>query len=191
MTDWPFDPLQPMSCDVIVADPPWAFETYSEPGQKKGAAAHYQTMSTDKIAALPVSHLARGDSLLLLWCTGWAMATGRAQDVAKAWGFAPVTEIGWRRVTGSGKPRMGTGYRARTLHEPILLAITGNPEHRPFPSLFTGIAREHSRKPDEFYDIVRACTPKAMIRADLFSRQTRSGFVGWGNEKTLFDEVAA
>ncbi|WP_281015481.1 MT-A70 family methyltransferase [Rhodoplanes serenus] len=86
---------------------------------------------------------------------------------------------------------MGTGYRVRTLHEPILVCITGNPTHRPFPSLFDGVAREHSRKPDEFYGVVRRCTPGALVRADLFSRETREGFIGWGDEHRKFDGAAA
>jgi len=189
---WPFDPIQPMSCDVIVADPPWLFETRSmETGQEKGAGSKYKLMQADEIAALPVSHLARGDCLLLLWTTGWAMATGAAHHVARMWGFEPISEMGWRKLTANGKPRMGTGYRVRTLHEPILVCISGNPSHRPLPSLFDGVAREHSRKPDEFYEIVRRCTPGALVRADLFSRETRPGFIGWSDEHRKFDEVAA
>jgi N6-adenosine-specific RNA methylase IME4 len=73
-------------------------------------------------ADLPVGQLARGDCLLLLWTCGWAMATGQAQAVARAWGFKPQSEMIWRKLTANGKPRMGTGYRVRTLHEPILAA---------------------------------------------------------------------
>ena len=63
-----------------------------------------------------------------------------------------------------------------TTHEPILVCTVGNPRHKAFPSTFDGVAREHSRKPDEFYDLVLSHTPKAIRRADLFSRQTRPGF---------------
>ena len=94
--------------------------------------------------------LARGDCLLLLWTTGWAIATGQALEVARAWGFKPISEIVWLKRYPSGKARIGTGYRVRTRHEPILVCTIGNPQHKPFPSTFDGIAREHSRKPDEF-----------------------------------------
>jgi N6-adenosine-specific RNA methylase IME4 len=77
------------------------------------------------------------------------------------------------------------------MHEPILVCTVGNPQHKPFPSTFDGIAREHSRKPDEFYDLVLRHTPQAFRRADLFSRQTRPGFDGWGNEHGKFDEGLA
>jgi N6-adenosine-specific RNA methylase IME4 len=150
---------------VIVADPPWDFENYSDAGTAKGADPHYAVMPLDAITALPVGQLARGDCLLLLWTTGWAMATGQAQTVARAWGFKPQSEMIWRKLTANGKPRMGTGYRVRTLHEPILVATIGNPKHKPLPSLFDGVAREHSRKPAEFYDMVLRRTPDAVRRA--------------------------
>jgi N6-adenosine-specific RNA methylase IME4 len=197
MTYWPFGNMRMFGYDVIVADPPWTFELRSEAGEGKSPQAQYQCMSLEAIKALPVGQLARGDCLLLLWTCGWAMATCQAQEVAKAWGFAPVTEMSWRKTTVNGAVRMGPGYRVRTMHEPILVCTAGNPDHRALESAdifdirFDGIAREHSRKPVEFYDHVTACTPKAMRRADLFSRETRPGFDGWGNEATKFDEVAA
>jgi N6-adenosine-specific RNA methylase IME4 len=65
--------------DVIVADPPWDFEHYSDAGTKKVAVPHYAVMPLEAIKALPVHELARGDCLLLLWTTGWANATGPAR----------------------------------------------------------------------------------------------------------------
>lgn len=192
---WPFGTLDLMSHDTIIADPPWDFENYSDAGTGKGADPHYAVMSLADIMALPVHQLARGDCLLLLWTTGWAMAEGQAQAVAKAWGFKPVSEMVWTKRTKPDAPplvvskrRMGTGYRVRTMHEPILVCTLGNPRHKALPSSFDGIAREHSRKPDEFYEIVRAHTPLSVRRADLFSRETRSGFEGWGNEHGKFDK---
>jgi N6-adenosine-specific RNA methylase IME4 len=76
------------------------------------------------------------------------------QDVARAWGFKPISEIVWLKRYPSGKARIGTGYPVRTMHEPILVCTVGNPRHHPFPSTFDGVARGHSRKPDEFYDLV-------------------------------------
>jgi N6-adenosine-specific RNA methylase IME4 len=188
--DWRFGALPMFGYDVIVADPPWDFENYSDAGTKKSADPHYDVMRLDEIKALPVGQLARGDCLLLLWTTGWAIATGQAQSVATAWDFSPVTEMIWRKITAGGKPRIGTGYRARTMHEPILLCTLGKPAHRPFPSLFDGVARQHSRKPDEFYDLVMRSTPLCIRRADLFSRQSRDGFDGWGDECGKFDDAA-
>lgn len=186
---WALDPLDPLSFDLISADPAWKFKLWSAEGEAKSAEHHYRTMSLVDIKALPVGQLARGDCLLLLWTTGWAMATGQAHDVCRAWNFEPVTEIVWRKTTPSGKVRMGTGYRARTMHEPILLAKIGNPRHKAFPSIFDGIAREHSRKPEEFYSLVERVMPGAK-RLDLFSRQNRPGWIAYGDEAGKFGEAA-
>ena len=185
MTDWPFGSLQMFKYRVIVADPPWSFENYSEKGQEKAAAAHYDTMSLSDIMNLPVGHLASDHCLLLLWTTGWAMATGQAQKVARAWGFEPKTELVWRKTTENGKVRMGPGYLARTMHEPILVCTTGAPHFRALPSLFDGLAREHSRKPDEFYSLVMRHTMGSW-RCDLFSAgHPRPGFEGWGQDHRI------
>jgi N6-adenosine-specific RNA methylase IME4 len=186
---WPFDPLPPLSFSVLVVDPPTPFDLYSENGAEKSASKHYETMPWEELAALPVGQLARGDCLLLMWATGCALP--HSLDLMKAWGFVYKSEMIWRKVTRNGKVRMGPGYRVRTMHEPILLGTIGEPAHKPFPSIFDGLAREHSRKPEEFYSLVAAHTPGAVRRADLFSRQTRAGFTGWGREATKFDQPAA
>jgi N6-adenosine-specific RNA methylase IME4 len=185
---WQFGDLQMFGHDVIVADPPWDFHNYSDRGTAKGADPHYRVQPLDWIKALRVGDLARGDCLLLLWATGCMLP--QALDVMRAWGFAFKSEMVWRKLYASGKPRMGTGYRVRTLHEPVLVGTVGNPRHKPLPSLFDGIAREHSRKPMEFYDVLAAATPGA-FRADLFTRETRPGFTGWGDEAAKFDPASA
>ena len=86
----------------------------------------------------------------------------------------------WIKRTINGKLRVGTGYIARSMHEPILICTKGSPGRLGFPSAFDGLAREHSRKPDEFYAILRKLTPGA-LRCDLFSGgEKRVGFQGWG-----------
>jgi N6-adenosine-specific RNA methylase IME4 len=177
---WPFGHLRMFGYSVVVADPPWQFDLYSEKGQAKSAQHHYDCMPLDDIMALPVDHLASRDALLLLWTTGWAMATGQALRVVKAWNAEPVTELIWLKTTINGKRQTGPGYRARTRHEPILLAKWGNPRHEPFPSDFEGVAREHSKKPDEFYNMVAVHTI-GQWRCDLFSAGIdRPGYDGWG-----------
>lgn len=186
VNNWPFGSLKTFGYDVIVADPPWKYDRWSETNQSKGAADQYDTMELRDIAALPVGHLARGDCLLLLWTCGCMIP--EALHVMNAWGFKFKSEIVWRKIYKSGKVRMGTGYRVRTMHEPILVGTIGSPAHKAFPSIIDGIAREHSRKPEAFYDVVRASTKNCIdTRADLFSRETRPGFEGWGFEHGKFD----
>lgn len=186
---WYFAPLVPLSYDVIVADPPWRFQTWGEHNQAKSANRHYPLMMTDKIQSLPVGDLGQRDCLLLLWST--APMLPQALAAMTAWGFAYKSQIAWRKVTPAGKVRMGTGYWARSMHETILLGSIGKPaKFSALPSLFDGVAREHSRKPDEFYDLVIKHT-SGLRRADLFSRESRPGFEGWGDEAGKFDQVAA
>jgi N6-adenosine-specific RNA methylase IME4 len=40
--------------------------------------------------------------------------------------------------------------------------------------------QEHSRKPDEQYDIIESCSPGP--RLELFARGTRPGWTTWGNQ---------
>ena len=186
---WPFDPLLPLSYDLIVADPPWPFDLYSNAGNHKSAAAHYDLMSIDDIAALPVANLAQRDCLMLMWITAPRLVD--SLRVMAAWGFAYKTMIIWRKTTPAGKVRMGTGYWARSMHEAVLIGTMGKPsKFSAFPSIFDGIAREHSRKPEEFYDLVNKHTA-GLRRADLFARQSRPGFDAWGNEATKFDAEPA
>lgn len=186
MNEWMFDPLIPLSFDLILADPPWDFQLYSEAGADKSASAQYDTMSLADIMAMPVGYLARGDAVLLLEGCGW-MRPSEREGVMNAWGFTYKSELAWRKTTRRGKVRMGTGYRVRTMHEPIYLGVMGNPQHKAFPSIFDGIARQHSRKPDELYALIDRCCPKAN-KLDLFSRQVRPGWSNWGREATKFDD---
>jgi N6-adenosine-specific RNA methylase IME4 len=191
MSGWPFDPLQMFGYDVIVIDPPWDFENYSPKGTKKGADPHYKVQPDEWIRSLPVGHLARAKTLLFLWAT--APKLPHAFDAMAAWGFAYKTQLIWRKVSRNGKPLMGTGYVARTLHEPVLVGAIGTGmQEAALPSLFDGVdlfdgvRRGHSQKPIEFYDLVRKVTPGAK-RCDVFSRETHAGFDAWGDEQGKFD----
>lgn len=181
---WPFGKLKMFGYDLLVVDPPWDFENYSDAGTLKGADPHYEVQSLEWIRTLPVGQLARGDCLLLLWATGCMLDV--AIDTLKHWGFVYKSEIIWRKLTVNGKSRMGTGYRVRTMHEPILLGTIGNPQHKPFLSVIDGQAREHSRKPEEFYAAVDESCPDLGFRADLFCRQQRIGWDAFGNETWKF-----
>lgn len=190
MTVWPFEPLQMFGYNVVEADPAWDFVNYSDKGTKKGADPHYEVMSLADIMALPVGQLARPPAILLLWVPTPMIPQGLR--VMAHWGFEYKSKLEWRKIYPSGKVRTGPGYRVRTKSEPILLGALGPQTHAAFPSIFDGmcfdgIAREHSRKPDEFYDIVREATP-GHTRCSLFTRETRDGFESWGREARKFDD---
>lgn len=183
---WPFGSLRQFSYDAVVADPPWSFSLYSDKGEAKSPQAQYRCMDMADIEALPVGHLVGANSWLFLWAT--APLLPEAIRVMSAWGFTYKSTIAWRKMTRNGKPAVGPGYIARTMHENVLIGAIGSPEYRKaLPSVFGGLRREHSRKPNEFYDLVdRFCSPHAR-KLDLFSRQTRPGWISWGDQATKFD----
>ena len=184
---WPFGDLAPMSYDLIMADPPWRFETYSKAGEEKSPQAHYATMTLDEIGALPVSDLARESCLLWLWCT--APMLPEQLEICVRWGFRPKTMGVWVKTTSGGKIAFGTGYILRNAHEPFVIATRGEPKTtRSERSVIHAALREHSRKPDAAYAMAERLMPKAR-RADLFSRQKRAGWEGWGNEADRFNDV--
>lgn len=183
---WPFDPLPPLSFDVIMADPPWSFDNWSEGGNAKNAKAQYACMPLAEIAALPVGHLARGDAWLWLWAT-YPMLP-QAMHVMGAWGFAYVTGGPWVKRGASGKLAMGTGYVLRSCSEIFLLGKFGSPRtcSRAVRNVIEAPRREHSRKPDQAYAMAETLFGPAR-RADLFSRESRSGWQAWGMEAGRFD----
>jgi N6-adenosine-specific RNA methylase IME4 len=184
-TVWPFGSLAPHAYGLIMIDPPWHYELYSDKGEGKAPQAHYDTMSIEDIAALPVADLAAPDCLLWLW--GTAPMLPLQLDVMKAWGFAYVTKGVWLKRTVNGKVGFGTGYALRNAHEEIILGRIGNPSlTRSIRSVVEGPIREHSRKPDQAYQAAEKLVPRVR-RADVFSRETRPGWDSCGNEAGKFD----
>lgn len=178
-------PAGKFSC--IVADPPWTFKTYSANGLKKSAQAHYGCMSlTDIKYEIPVADHAEDDCFLFLWTS--APMLDQAFDVMYRWGFTYKSRMAWRKMTVNGKVRVGPGYVVRTMHEDVLIGTRGKPKlDKAFPSIFDGRAREHSRKPDEFFDMVDERIPLLNSRLEMFARETRPGWTTWGDEAEKFD----
>jgi N6-adenosine-specific RNA methylase IME4 len=188
MPNWYWGSLEPHSYDLIMIDPPWRFELRSDKGEHKSAQAQYATMSLDEIKALPVGLLAKPDCLLWMWAT--APMLPQQLSVLNAWGFGYKSEGVWVKTTVNGKIAFGTGYGFRGAHEPIILGQVGSPQlTHATRSVIMGLAREHSRKPDEAYAAAEDLMPGAR-RADVFSRETRLGWDVFGNEAGKFDLAA-
>ena len=184
---WAFGDLRPLSYDLIVIDPMWDFENYSEKGEAKGPRAQYDCMPPEEIAKqFPVGQLAGGSCLLLCWAT--VPLIDRQIECIQKWGFVYRSFFAWHKVFASGKTAMGTGYRVRSMIEPVLVATIGEPKHKAFPGLFTGIRRCHSRKPETFYQLVDEKCPRLFRRADIFARTRRPGWEAFGNELDKFTE---
>lgn len=193
---WPFDPLTPLAYDVILADPPTKFVTRSAAGQGKGPDAHYGTMTWEELAALPVSQLGRGDTILFLWAC-WPTLR-QSLKLMEDWGFRYVTGGAWHKRTKHGKSAFGTGYVLRSATEPYLIGTLGSPVtannvrgviETEQLEVLDAEARGHSRKPDEQYDYCERLAPRAVQFLELFGRQCWPDpkWSVWGNEVEKFE----
>ena len=183
---WPFGDLQPMRYGVILADPPWRFELFSEKGGVKGAERHYQTMAFHEMAALPVNQLAAPDAVLVMWAV--APLLDRAMELMAAWGFRFKSAGAWAKQTPGGKKwAIGTGYILRSAAEFYLLGTVGEPRQavRNVRNLIVAQRREHSRKPDQMRVDLERMYPHAW-RCELFGRQRHEGWDVWGNDVERF-----
>lgn len=183
-----FGGLRPFFYQHIVIDPPWGFDLYSEAGGEKSAMAHYDVMEDEAVLELPVGRLAAENCLLKCWAT--APKLPLAIEAVRAWGFQYKSYMVWHKVTKNAKTRLGTGFRVRTTGEIVIVATIGNPVQaiRP-PTIFNGVAREHSRKPDEFYALCEKIMPNAR-RCDVFARERRPGWDVFGDEMDKFAGAA-
>jgi len=168
-------PLPKSQYQVIVADPPWEHERPIS--AQRSVDNHYPTMSVDEICALPVRQMAADDAVLFLWAFNPMLP--EALQVIEAWGFWYRTNMVWV------KDRVGTGKYVRGKHELLLIARRGDfpvpcDSARPESVILAG-RREHSRKPDEAYKRIEKMYPDCRY-LELFAREKRRGWEGWGFE---------
>lgn len=187
--NWPFGDLPMFGFDFIMADPHWRFETWSPKGRmSKGPDRHYKTQQIARIIEeFPIGSLASDKCLLWLW--GTHPMIDQQIGAGRAWGFKFITSGVWVKRTKHGKLGFGNGYRLRSASEPFFLFTMGNPETtKSVRTVIEGPLREHSRKPDEAYVEAERLMPTASMRADLFSREDRPGWIAWGDEAGKFNE---
>ncbi len=163
---------------VIYADPPWSYGDKLTEGYGS-AENHYPTMSIDELCALPVEGLADDNAVLFLWVTSPMLED--CFRVIRAWGFKYKASFVWDKV----KHNMGHYNSVR--HEFLLICTRGSctPD---VPKLFDSVQSiertEHSRKPEEFRQIIDTLYPHGK-RIELFARRPAPGWEVWGNEPGL------
>lgn len=169
---------------TILADPPWQFQNRTgKVGPEHRRLLRYPTMELDEIMALPVAQLAAQQSHLYLWVPNALLLEGL--KVMEAWGFTYKTNIVWYKVRKDGGPDgRGVGFYFRNVTELLLFGVKGSMRTlepgRTQVNLFATRKREHSRKPDEVFDIIERCSPAPYL--ELFARFARPGWRQWGNE---------
>jgi N6-adenosine-specific RNA methylase IME4 len=170
---------------TILADPPWQFTNRTgKMAPEHRRLSRYSTMKLDEIMALPVEQVAAPTAHLYLWCPNALLPEGIA--VMKAWGFAYKSNIVWHKVRkDGGSDGRGVGFYFRNVTELILFGVRGKNVRTLAPgrrqvNLLATRKREHSRKPDEQYDIIEACSAADYL--ELFARGTRKGWANWGHQ---------
>lgn len=174
---------------AILADPPWQFTNRTgKMAPEHRRLTRYGTMGLDEICALPVAEIADpAMAHLYLWVPNALLPWGL--QVLEAWGFTYKANIVWEKIRKDGQPDgRGVGFYFRNVTELVLFGVrhakgrnprTLAPARRQV-NLIRTIKREHSRKPDELYPLIEACSPGPYI--ELFARGTRQGWACWGDQ---------
>lgn len=169
---------------TILADPPWQFQNRTgkmAPEHKR--LLRYPTMELKEILELPIPKLAAAKSHLYLWVPNALLQEGL--KVMGAWGFTYKSNLIWYKIRKDGGPDgRGVGFYFRNVTEILLFGVRGSMRTlqpgRTQVNVLSTRKREHSRKPDEVYDLVESCSPGPYL--ELFARFPRSGWDQWGNE---------
>jgi Transcriptional activator, adenine-specific DNA methyltransferase len=169
---------------TILADPPWRFANRTG----KVAPEHrrldrYSTMSLEAIKEIPVAGAAAKNAHLYLWVPNALLPEGL--QVMEAWGFRYVSNLVWAKRRKDGGPDgRGVGFYFRNVTELILFGVRGSMRTlgpaRSQVNMIETRKREHSRKPDEQYDLIEACSPGPYL--EMFARHARPGWTAWGDE---------
>ena len=170
---------------TILADPPWQFQNRTgkmAPEHKR--LARYSTMNLEEIKALPVKEASADPAHLYLWVPNALLYEGL--EVMKAWGFTYKTNLIWYKIRKDGGPdRRGVGFYFRNVTELILFGVKGKNARTLQPgrtqeNMIVKQKREHSRKPDEQYELIEACSSGPYL--ELFARGSRPKWICWGNQ---------
>ncbi len=170
---------------TILADPPWRFQNSTgKVAPEHRRLSRYGTLSLDEICALPVGDIAQPVSHLYLWVPNALLPDGLR--VMEAWGFKYKANIVWHKLRkDGGSDGRGVGFYFRNVTELLLFGVRGKnartlaPGRRQVNYLGTR-KREHSRKPDEQYEIIEACSPGPYL--EMFARGVRPRWTVWGNQ---------
>ena len=184
----PFNGLPLHHFGVVLADPPWRFVTRSPKGEGRSACQHYDTMTFDEIAALPVNIVTADDCWLALWVADPHIPLGL--KLMEAWGFTfSGKAFTWVKQNPSGSGwHLGLGFTTRKNTESCWLGRRGKPKRlsKGVRELIIAPRREHSRKPDEIYERVERLASGPFLE---LARQRRSGWASWGDQVDLFDHT--
>ncbi len=176
--------IQEKNYKTILADPPWRFQNRTgkmAPEHKR--LSRYPTLSLDEIKEIPVHLVANKDSHLYLWVPNALLKEGL--EVMAAWGFKYKTNLIWHKIRKDGGPDgRGVGFYFRNTTEIVLFGTRGSlrtlKPGRTQVNIIKTQKQEHSRKPDELYDIIESCSPGPYL--EIFARGKRTSWDAFGNQ---------
>lgn len=170
---------------TVLADPPWQFQNKTgkvAPEHKR--LNRYGTVDLEGIKSLPVSEIVLEPAHLYLWVPNALLPEGL--EVMRAWGFAYKSNIIWHKIRKDGGPDgRGVGFYFRNTTEILLFGVRGKNARTLAPgrrqvNIIKTMKREHSRKPDETFDLIESCSRGPFI--ELFGRGKRKNWQVWGNQ---------
>ncbi len=183
-TDIPPLPRVDGGFKTVLADPPWRFQNRTG----KVAPEHrrldrYSTLDLQTICDLPVEDVTAKNAHLYLWVPNALLKDGI--QVMESWGFRYVSNLVWAKRRKDGGPDgRGVGFYFRNVTELILFGVRGSMRTlapaRSQVNMIETRKREHSRKPDEQYPLIEACSPGPYL--EMFARQAMPGWTVWGDE---------
>jgi len=168
-----------------MADPPWRFTNRTgkvAPEHKR--LARYPTMNLEEICNLPIQNHLEETAHCYLWVPNALLPEGL--QVLNAWGFNYKSNIIWHKIRkDGGSDGRGVGFYFRNVTEILLFGTKGKNARtlqrgRTQVNLLATRKREHSRKPEEQYEIIEGCSWGPYL--ELFGRGRRKNWTVWGNQ---------
>jgi N6-adenosine-specific RNA methylase IME4 len=189
------DPMQEIkglkgSYSTVLIDPPWQFQNRTgKIAPEHHRLTRYPTMELADICALPVEGCATETAHLYMWVPNALLPDGL--KVMEAWGFTYKSNLVWHKVRkDGGSDGRGVGFYFRNVTELILFGVRGKNARTLDPgrsqvNMIQTRKREHSRKPDEQYELIEACSSGPYL--ELFARGGRPGWSAWGNQADAYE----
>jgi N6-adenosine-specific RNA methylase IME4/DNA-binding protein H-NS len=161
--------------EVVVIDPPWNYGREYDPENSR-VANPYPEMSQEQLLELEIP--SADNSVIYLWTTHKFLFD--AKELLDNWGFDYKATLVWN------KEKMGMGAWFRMQCEFCLVGIKGKPlwNNTKWRDVITEPRREHSRKPEIFYEMINEIN--AGRKLDYFSRSNREGWSVYGNDTQKF-----
>lgn len=182
-----FEDIPQNGFEIVALDPPWYY--YGSPDKWAAAGKHYDLMTTQEIAEVPIRSIMTKESIAFLWATGPKL--DEAIHVMQRWGlhYRGVAFV-WVKTRKDGKPIGAQGVRPSITKPLTEFVLAGSPQKlgRPLklsdesiPQTVFAPRGRHSEKPLEVMSRIEKMYPSAR-KIELFARSIVPGWDRWGLE---------